>query len=179
MTHPPSTMSSVETGTFEGLIRSLDSDPLRRGKQFEKITKWWLQNDPIHSRDVKKVWLWDEWPDRPGRDIGVDLVAEMRDGSLCAIQSKCFDAGRDIPKSELDSFVSAASTRTFKHRWLVASTDGLSANARRMLRDNHVTQILFSYLDSLEGFWPATFVPSKSHEHSPTPTESVSRERSS
>jgi predicted helicase len=147
----------VNTGTFEGLIRSLDSDPLRRGKQFEKITKWWLQNDPIHSRDVKKVWLWDEWPDRPGRDIGVDLVAEMRDGSLCAIQSKCFDMGRDIPKSELDSFVSAASTRTFKHRWLVASTDGLSANARRMLRDNHVTQILFSYLDSLEGFWPASF----------------------
>jgi superfamily II DNA or RNA helicase len=135
----------------------LDSDPLRRGKQFEKITKWWLQNDPIHSRDVKKVWLWDDWPDRPGRDIGVDLVAEMRDGSLCAIQSKCFDMGRDIPKSELDSFVSAASTRTFKHRWLVASTDGLSANARRMLRDNHVTQILFSYLDSLEGFWPASF----------------------
>ena len=150
-------MSPVNTGTFEGLIRSLDSDPLRRGKQFEKITKWWLQNDPIHSRDVKKVWLWDEWPDRPGRDIGVDLVAEMRDGSLCAIQSKCFDMGRDIPKSELDSFVSAASTRTFKHRWLVASTDGLSANARRMLRDNHVTQILFSYLDSLEGFWPASF----------------------
>ncbi len=150
-------MSPVTSGTFEGLIRSLDSDPLRRGKQFEKITKWWLQNDPIHSRDVKKVWLWDEWPDRPGRDIGVDLVAEMRDGSLCAIQSKCFDAGRDIPKSELDSFVSAASTRTFKHRWLVASTDGLSANARRMLRDNHVTQILFSYLDSLEGFWPASF----------------------
>ncbi len=157
MTHLPSTMSPVTTGTFEGLIRSLDADPLRRGKQFEKITKWWLQNDPIHSRDVKKVWLWDEWPDRPGRDIGVDLVAEMRDGSLCAIQSKCFDAGRDIPKSELDSFVSAASTRTFKHRWLVASTDGLSANARRMLRDNHVTQILFSYLDSLEGFWPASF----------------------
>jgi superfamily II DNA or RNA helicase len=150
-------MSLVNTGTFEGLIRSLDTDPLRRGKQFEKITKWWLQNDPIHSRDVKKVWLWDEWPDRPGRDIGVDLVAEMRDGSLCAIQSKCFDIGRDIPKSELDSFVSAASTRTFKHRWLVASTDGLSANARRMLRDNHVTQILFSYLDSLEGFWPTSF----------------------
>ena len=121
MTHLPPTMSPVNTGTFEGLIRSLDSDPLRRGKQFEKITKWWLQNDPIHSRDVKKVWLWDEWPDRPGRDIGVDLVAEMRDGSLCAIQSKCFDMGRDIPKSELDSFVSAASTRTFKYRWLVAS----------------------------------------------------------
>ena len=143
-------MSLVNTGTFEGLIRSLDSDPLRRGKQFEKITKWWLQNDPIHSRDVKKVWLWDEWPDRPGRDIGVDLVAEMRDGSLCAIQSKCFDMGRDIPKSELDSFVSAASTRTFKHRWLVASTDGLSANARRMKKQPTQLQTTSTALSHLE-----------------------------
>ena len=157
MTHLPPTMSSVNTGTFEGLIRSLDSDPLRRGKQFEKIVKWWVQHDPIQSRNIKTVWLWDEYPDRTGRDIGIDLVAEMHDGSRCAIQSKCFDPERDIPKSELDSFVSAASTRRYKHRWLVASTDGLSANAQRMLKDNDVTKILFSYLDSLEGFWPTSF----------------------
>ena len=150
-------MSPVNTGTFEGLIRSLDSDPLRRGKQFEKIVKWWVQHDPIQSRNIKRIWLWDEYPDRTGRDIGIDLVAEMHDGSRCAIQSKCFDPERDIPKSELDSFVSAASTRKYKHRWLVASTDGLSANAQRMLKDNDVTKILFSYLDSLEGFWPTSF----------------------
>ena len=151
-------MSFVAAGTFDGLIRSLDSDPHRRGKQFEKIVKWWLQNDPIHSRDVKKVWLWDEWPDRPGPDVGIDLVAELKDGSLVAVQAKCFDSERDIPKSELDSFISAASPRKYGRRMLVASTDGLSANARRMLHDNHVTQVMFSYLDSLQEFWPSTFL---------------------
>ena len=151
-------MSFVAAGTFDGLIRSLDSDPHRRGKQFEKIVKWWLQNDPIHSRDVKKVWLWDEWPDRPGPDVGIDLVAELKDGSLVAVQAKCFDSERDIPKSELDSFISAASPRKYGRRMLVASTDGLSTNARRMLHDNHVTQVMFSYLDSLQEFWPSTFL---------------------
>ena len=151
-------MSLVANGTFEGLIRSLDVDPHRRGKQFEKIVKWWLQNDPIHSRDIKKVWLWDEWPDRPGPDVGIDLVAELKDGSLVAVQAKCFDSERDIPKSELDSFISAASPRKYGRRMLVASTDGLSANARRMLHDNHVTQVMFSYLDSLQEFWPSTFL---------------------
>ena len=148
----------MANGTFEGLIRSLDVDPHRRGKQFEKIVKWWLQNDPIHSRDIKKVWLWDEWPDRPGPDVGIDLVAELKDGSLVAVQAKCFDSERDIPKSELDSFISAASPRKYGRRMLVASTDGLSANARRMLHDNHVTQVMFSYLDSLQEFWPSTFL---------------------
>ena len=151
-------MSFVANGIFEGLIRSLDVDPHRRGKQFEKIVKWWLQNDPIHSRDIKKVWLWDEWPDRPGPDVGIDLVAELKDGSLVAVQAKCFDSERDIPKSELDSFISAASPRKYGRRMLVASTDGLSANARRMLHDNHVTQVMFSYLDSLQEFWPSTFL---------------------
>ena len=148
----------MANGTFEGLIRSLDVDPHRRGKQFEKIVKWWLQNDPIHSRDIKKVWLWDEWPDRPGPDVGIDLVAELKDGSLLAVQAKCFDSERDIPKSELDSFISAASPRKYGRRMLVASTDGLSANARRMLHDNHVTQVMFSYLDSLQECWPSTFL---------------------
>jgi len=34
---------------------------------------------------------WDEWPDYPGRNIGIDLVALMVDGSLCAVQAKCFE----------------------------------------------------------------------------------------
>ncbi len=151
-----STIQEVSTGTFVGLLESLHADPHLRGKQFEKLTKWWAQNDPIHSRSIKKIWLWDEWPDRPGRDIGIDLVAEMTDGSLCAIQAKCHDPDRDIPKAEIDSFIAAASPRKFKHRWLVASTDGLSSNAKRALADNHITTILYSYLDSLADFWPGT-----------------------
>ncbi len=154
MQHLPSTMRDVGNGTLAELLTKLDTDELRRGKQFERIVKWWLQNDAARTRNIKTVWLWDEWPDRPGRDIGVDLVTEMLDGSLCAIQAKCFNSDRDIPKSEIDSFISAASPRTFAQRWLVATTNGLSANARRTIQDNHVTFIPLAELETAAVTWP-------------------------
>lgn len=144
-------------GDFNSFIESLDSDPRIRGKQFERTVRWWLQNDPIHCREYKKVWLWDEWPERNGPDIGIDLVALKHDNTLCAIQAKCFASDSSIPKSEIDSFISAASPRKFVHRVLVSTTDGLSANARKTLRDNHITLVLRSYLESLTLFWPETF----------------------
>ena len=144
-------------GSFAQFLASFDPDPHVRGKQFEKAVKWLLLNDPKHKRKYKNVWLWDEFPDRTGPDIGIDVVAQGHDNTLCAIQAKCFDSGRDIPKSEIDSFISAASPRKYAHRMLVATTDGLSANARKTLRDNHVTLVLKSSLESLESFWSETF----------------------
>jgi len=29
-----------------------------RGKQFEHICKWYLENDPKYRLQLKKVWLW-------------------------------------------------------------------------------------------------------------------------
>lgn len=148
----------MPSSNFTKLIQSFDEDALRRGKQFEKAVKYLLQNDPKHKRKYKHVWLWDEFPERTGPDIGIDLVAKGHDNSLCAIQAKCFDPGRQIPKSEIDSFISAASPRKYAHRMLVATTDGLSVNARKTLRDNHVTLVLRSSLELLESFWPETFL---------------------
>jgi superfamily II DNA or RNA helicase len=139
---------------FRTLLSTLSPDALTRGKQFERVTKWWLENDPVHSRQIEKVWLWDEWPEYPGRDIGIDLVARLLDGSLMAVQAKCVNEGRAIPKSELDSFVSAASSSTFKHKMLVATTDGLSANAQRMLADQHVVRVMLSDLEASVDVWP-------------------------
>jgi superfamily II DNA or RNA helicase len=147
----------MPSSNFTKLIQSFDEDALRRGKQFEKAVKYLLQNDPKYKRKYKHVWLWDEFPERTGPDIGIDLVAQGHDNSLCAIQAKCFDPGRQIPKSEIDSFISAASPRKYAHRMLVATTDGLSVNARKTLRDNQVTLVLKSSLESLESFWPETF----------------------
>jgi predicted helicase len=52
---------------FRTLLSTLSSDALTRGKQFERVTKWWLEDDPIHSRQIENVWLWDEWPRFPRR----------------------------------------------------------------------------------------------------------------
>ena len=85
--------------SFEGILSSLSVDPHMRGKQFERLVEWWLTQDAIWSRKIENVWVWDEWPDYPERDIGINLLAELTDGALCAVQAKCFDENRDIPKS--------------------------------------------------------------------------------
>jgi hypothetical protein len=53
-------------GHLRDLLSRLDEDRLRRGKQFERICKWFLTNDPLYQHQVRHVWLWDEWPGRWG-----------------------------------------------------------------------------------------------------------------
>jgi superfamily II DNA or RNA helicase len=149
-------MEVLQEASFSSLLATFSDDSHTKGKQFERLVKWWLTQDPIWSRKISNVWLWNEWPQYPGRDIGVDLVAEMIDGTLCAIQAKCFDENRDIPKSELDSFISAASHQTFQHRLLVATTDGLSANAKRMLAEQQVVRVMRSDLEASLDYWPSS-----------------------
>jgi len=50
---------------------------------------------PLFKNNLKKVWLWKEWPDRwKQQEHGIDLVAITHDGDYWAIQAKCFDPTR-------------------------------------------------------------------------------------
>ena len=92
--------------TFDEVIASLPTEPRLKGRAFEKICKWFLENDPVYSNSVRKVWLWDDWPGRWGPDSGIDLVAETHDGNLWAIQSKAYDETTTVTKRDVDSFLS-------------------------------------------------------------------------
>ena len=77
---------------FEAFANKLwDYDQNARGRLFEHVCKWYLENDPSYRRQVRTVWLWNDWPERWGPDAGIDLVAETRSGELWAIQSKAYD----------------------------------------------------------------------------------------
>ncbi|MGO9697545.1 MAG: hypothetical protein ACLPYO_28255, partial [Mycobacterium sp.] len=76
---------------FGDLLGRCDSDPVRRGRQFERICQWFLTHEPIYAHELRRVWLWVEWPGRWGADAGIDLVAEDRCGHLWAIQAKAYD----------------------------------------------------------------------------------------
>ncbi|MBT6887320.1 MAG: hypothetical protein HOA23_04715 [Gemmatimonadales bacterium] len=52
----------------------------RRGTTFERAVKWLLENAPETRHQFKKVWLWDDYPDRGGGDLGIGLVAETLGG---------------------------------------------------------------------------------------------------
>jgi superfamily II DNA or RNA helicase len=140
--------------SFEKLESTFSPDVQVRGKQFEKLLKWWLQSDPVYSARLKKVWLWDEWPGRDGADIGIDLVAEAHDGGIWAIQAKCIDPKNSLKKSEVDSFLAASSKSPFTFQLLITSTGNLSANLLRAFSGRPAALATRAELASSEVDWP-------------------------
>ena len=106
-------------------------DERDKGSKFERLMRAYFLTDPLYAKDFGKVWLWDEYPDRNGRtDIGVDLVAERRDGTRVAIQTKFYDPAHVIAKADIDSFIAASATAEFGERMLVStSLKGFGKNA--------------------------------------------------
>ena len=128
-----------------------------RAIQFEELIAWWLQNDPSWSRSIKSVWRWDAWPGRDGPDVGVDLVAEHRDGSLTAVQCKAYSETTSVTKASVDSFITASPPAKFQHRLLVASTDRIGANARKVLTEHGVGVVVLDDLKRSIVTWPTAY----------------------
>jgi predicted helicase len=123
----------VAVAGLEGLLAGLDPDEYRRGKQFERIVEWFLTHAPEYQAQLRRVWLWDDWPDRPSQDLGIDLMAEARSGDVWAIQAKAYAPDYSVTKRDLDSFLAASASRRFSYRLLVATTDRIAANARKTM----------------------------------------------
>jgi len=62
--------------TFSDLFHAL-ATALRtshdKGVQFERLMKRYLTVDLQYGNRLAKIWLWSEWPDRWGPDVGIDL----------------------------------------------------------------------------------------------------------
>ncbi len=143
---------------FEGLLRRLDDNSHVRGRQFERLCKWYLENDPVYTAELEKVWLWADWPGRWGPDAGIDLVAEAKDGRLWAIQAKAYSEDNSITKADADTFLSESNRPQFTYRLLIATTDLLSANARRAIegQEKPVGLLLRGWLEQADIEWPDT-----------------------
>ena len=106
-------------------IRSQSRDETEKGRWFEQLFERIALQDPAF--EIDGIWRWTEWPGREeltgldGRDIGVDLVARRTDGRWVAIQCKCYDEDRILPKSEIDKFLGGSQHRIFDLRWIVAT----------------------------------------------------------
>lgn len=137
---------------FGAVFDSLGDDANERGRNFELLCKWWLENDAAWRRKVSRVWLWKEYPQGSGPDIGIDLVAEI-DGVHWAVQCKAYSVDLSIPKREVDSFLSASATNNFAGRVLIASTDRLSTNARQIMSDLNVVFVNRSSLELSSVDW--------------------------
>ena len=116
-------------------LRSLSDSEATKGRLFERLMKAFFTADPIYKDRFSDVWLWAEWaarnPDFDGVDIGIDLVAEERNGGFCAMQCKFYSKQTRISKPQLDSFVSASARDPFIARIVVDTGAEWGSNARK------------------------------------------------
>ncbi|CAA0096105.1 UvrABC system protein B [Mycolicibacterium vanbaalenii] len=146
-------------GTFDDLRATLHPvDNQRKGKQFESVCQWFLENDPTYQSLLRRVWLWDDWPGRRGIDAGIDLVAEDNYGKLWAIQAKVYAPSRSISKRDVDKFVAESSRSKFTHRLLIATTDKRHHIATRLMDDLRIPFIGLTQLRAADDYleWPST-----------------------
>ena len=144
---------------FEAFANKLwDYDQYARARLFEHVCKWYLENDPSYRRQVRTVWLWNDWPERWGPDAGIDLVAETRSGELWAIQSKAYDPAHSVTKSDVDTFLSESARKQFVYRLLIATTDNFSRNALRTIQaqEKPVGVLRRTDLERSAVIWPAS-----------------------
>lgn len=142
--------------SFGDLLVQFDRRPDLRGRQFERLCAWYLQNAPEYRGRIRRVWLWSEWPGAWAADAGIDLVAEERAGRLWAIQAKAYAPSYAIKKADVDSFLSESSRPQFSYRLLIATTDRLGPTARRTLDGQRepVGYLLRSQLELAHLSWP-------------------------
>ena len=107
------------------------------GARFEKITKDFLKTDKLYTNRFSQVWLWKEWPKNDGSDTGIDLVAEeRRDGSLCAIQCKCYADDGSINMKAVSTFLAKAASLGIKNKILVYTGERMTSHTTKVLEDS-------------------------------------------
>src|SRR5262245_10123890 len=82
-----------------GVEKADNPDNHIRGKQFEHVCHWILEFVPEFADELEEVVPWPEWSGNMGEDdCGVDLVARHKDGTLWAVQAKCYQGS--LPRNE-------------------------------------------------------------------------------
>lgn len=131
------------TGIFDILsyIERMSKSAKERGDLWERVTAWYLRNDPQSQQTMGRVWLWSD-PANPlhdGQDTGIDIVCEDRDskGRFWAVQCKNYDPAHELTYKELSTFFAKVEANPKYSGYVVASaSDALSSNV-----ESHVLQL--------------------------------------
>ena len=133
-------------------LRLSATDTKDQGDKFERMMVRFFTVDVEWAQRFDDVWLWMDWPDRPGHsDHGVDLVGREREsGDLVAIQCKFFDPATTIYKHHIDSFLSESGKNPFKGRIVVTTTDHWGKNAEQAIENQQIPVTRLRFMDLAE-----------------------------
>ncbi|MFN3953368.1 MAG: DEAD/DEAH box helicase [Pararhodobacter sp.] len=126
-----------------------------KGTYFERLALAYFLNDPVQSEEYEAVWTWADWAKangREGKDVGIDLVAKLRnEDGFAAIQAKFYAADTRIQKAHIDSFISASGKEPFRRRIVLDTTEQeWSANAEEMIRGQAIPVVRIGLTDLRE-----------------------------
>ena len=156
-------------------IRITATSEKDKGSKFERLTRFFLLNDPLWRSRLSNVWLWANAPTNDGADIGIDLVAQDRkDGSYWAIQCKCLDDDATLHYAPVGTFYGKTGiNRIYPHTMIVTTAARFSTHLDTV-SDNWNTVRLFAddlaaseidYSDWIEGRTAATRTFKEPRDH--------------
>ena len=144
---------SERVGDVLARIRREASSEAEKGAWFEQLFMATVRDNA--EFDVAGVWRWRDWPERErltgldGRDHGIDLVAAQTDGTVVAVQCKCYAEDAVIGKAQVDSFLGESARAAFGLRWIV-STCRWNAAAERAVAGREPRVARIDFLEFLE-----------------------------
>lgn len=145
--------------------REAASTPREQGSYFERLVRTYLLTDPVQTELYSDVWDYHAWAKDygwPGQDIGIDLVAKLRnEDGFAAIQCKFFDSRQVIQSKDISGFLAASGKDPFKLRVFVDTTEvDWGSNAEEMVREQTIPVVRVSLEDLRESAvdW-STFQP--------------------
>ena len=147
-------MTTLNTLLSEFRENATDTRDL--GDKFERLIANFLVTEPVYKNLYSDVWLWGEWEDRSGADVGIDLIAKERNtGEYCAIQCKFYSPDHALQKGDIDSFFTASGkifptregTKTFTSRIIVSTTDKWSKHAEEALANQQIQTLRLGVSD--------------------------------
>lgn len=125
-----------------------------KGEYFELLIKDFLKNDPVYTAQFSDVWTYSEWAEEQGwdkRDVGIDLVAKLKDAEgYCAIQCKFYDEDYRIQKRDIDSFFTASGKAPFTRRIIVDTTQNEWSEHAQDALDGQMIDSSRMFLSDLE-----------------------------
>ena len=133
-----------------------DEDAKTRGTQFENLMCYWLLVDLLRKDeyDLVTVVRHEDWSERSGPDLGVDLVCTDAQGRLWAVQCKAYALDTTISKGEVSTLVGASPADKFFGRIYITTSNSFTDNAKSIAKDNSVKLISRSTLDNSTVVWP-------------------------
>ena len=120
-----------------------------KGTYLERLACAYLTADPVQAEEYVQIWLWSDWAAEHGwngKDVGIDLVAELRNEvGFAAVQCKFYSPQHRIQKADIDSFISASGKAPFVRRVVIDTTEvPWGTNAEEMIAGQRIPVVRLS-----------------------------------